>query len=86
MAYANNVAFANLRAEMAREGVTIQDIAGAWGVTRDTASNKLSRKSPLNLDEAFVIERRFFPGVDIQYLFKELSCISPPGVQPSETP
>ena len=73
MAYNNNIAFSNLRAEMARSGITIQDIATALNVTRNTASNKLSQKSPLNLDEAFKIERTFFRGLELGYLFAELS-------------
>lgn len=36
--------FSNLRAEMARYNITIQDIAKALNRTRDTISNKLSRK------------------------------------------
>lgn len=71
MAFPSNIEFSNLRAEMARKGVTVQEIADLIGVNRDTVSRKLSRKSPLNLSEAFVIERTFFPGLGISYLFEE---------------
>lgn len=71
MAFPANIEFSNLRAEMAREGVTVQEIADSIGVNRDTAARKLSRKSPLTLNEAFTIERRFFRGLGIPYLFSE---------------
>lgn len=72
MARQNNIAYSNLRAEMARERVTIQSIADAIGVGRYTASQKLSGKSPITLAEAFKIEKTYFPGSDIRYLFSEL--------------
>ena len=68
-----NVAFENLRAEMARNNVTIKDMADAAEITRDTMSNKLSRKTPINLNEAFLIVTKCFPGSDIWFLFKELA-------------
>lgn len=71
MALPANIQFSNLRAEMARNGVTVQDIADSISVNRDTAARKLSRKSPITLDEAFKIERKFFKGLGIPYLFSE---------------
>ena len=68
----NSVAFSNLRAEMARNGITISKIAKIIGVTRDTMGKKLSQKSPINLDEAFAIQKEFFPDSDVSYLFAEL--------------
>ena len=50
-----NIAFQNLRAEMARNNIAIKDMAKVVGVTRETMSNKLSRKTSINLDEAFLI-------------------------------
>lgn len=71
MALPTNVQFSNLRAEMARSGVTIQDIATSINVNRDTAARKLARRSPITLDEAFKIERKFFKGLGVPYLFAE---------------
>lgn len=72
MAKTNNVAFENLRAEMGRKQLTIAKMADYLGITRDTLGNKLSRKRPINLDEALRIARKFFPNTDVYYLFKEL--------------
>ena len=66
----DKIAYSNLRAEMARSGITIQDIAKAIGTSRDTAGAKLSRKRPISLDEAFVIVDAFFPDKDISFLFQ----------------
>lgn len=71
MAFPANIEFSNLRAEMARNGITVQEIADAIGVNRDTASRKLSRKSPLTLGEAFIIQRTFFKELGVPYLFEE---------------
>ncbi len=68
----NTIRFSNLRAEMAREEITIKQIADEIGVNRDTMGGKLSGKRPLFLNEAFIINRAFFPDKDIPFLFKEL--------------
>lgn len=65
----SNIAFENLRAEMGRRNIGIKDIADACSFNRDTLSRKLSRKSALNLDEAFTIQKVVFPELDIRYLF-----------------
>ena len=72
MSKQNAIMFSNLRAEMARQRVTINGIADVIGVNRITASNKLSGKTPITLAEAFKIEETYFPGSDIRYLFAEL--------------
>lgn len=61
----------NLRAEMARHHLTIQSMAVGLKMNRDTLSRKLSGKSPLYLDEAFKIQRMFFPDLDVSYLFRQ---------------
>lgn len=68
----SEIKFSNLRAEMGRNGITIQEIADLIEVNRNTASHKLSGKTPITLSEAFKIERTYFPGTGIPYLFAEL--------------
>jgi len=72
MARQNNIMFSNLRAEMARQRITIQGIANVIGVGRDATSQKLSGKTPITLSDAFKIEQEFFPDRDVRYLFSEL--------------
>lgn len=64
-----NIAYENLRAEMARLNIGIGDVAEGCGYNRDTLARKLSKKSPINLDEAFRIQQKFFPNSDLWYLF-----------------
>lgn len=65
----NKIAYQNLRAEMGRNNIGICEMAKDLSCNRDTLSRKLSRKSPITLEEAFKIQQRFFPDLDINYLF-----------------
>ena len=65
------IKYENMRVEMARKGIGVQDIAKCLDKNRDTVGRKLARKSPLQLDEAFIIRDTFFADCDISYLFKE---------------
>lgn len=67
----NCVMYESVRAEMARKDLTIMDIAKGIGMNRDTLSRKLSGRSCLNLDEAFNIQKTYFPDIPIRVLFKE---------------
>ena len=63
------IQYANLRAEMARQKLTLKMISEKIHMNRDTLSRKLSGKSPLYLDEAFKVQKTFFPEKDVEYLF-----------------
>jgi len=65
----SNIAYNNLRAEMARANIGIGEIAQTCGYNRDTLSRKLSKKTPINLDDAFMIQQTFFPALNVKYLF-----------------
>lgn len=67
-----NIAFENLRAEMARNNLTITEISKEIGINRKTLGQKLSHKQPIKLSEAFDIQKRFFPQNTVEYLFHEL--------------
>lgn len=66
----SNIAYPNLRAEMSRINIGVVEMADAINLNRDTLARKLSKKSPIFLDEAFNIQLRFFPSMDIKYLFE----------------
>ncbi len=71
MAKQNNIAFANVRAAMAKaENMTIGELAALVEMNRDTLSRKLSMSSPINLDEALKISRVL--GGSVEELFQEL--------------
>lgn len=67
---ANGITYRNLRAEMSRQGIGIGDIAARLSYNRDTLSRKLSCKSAITLKEAFEIQKTYFPGMDLMYLFE----------------
>ena len=67
----NKIAFENLRAEMGRKQLTIGSIANSIGMKRETLGRKLSRESPLKLNEAFLIVQKCFPDKEVQYIFEE---------------
>ncbi|WP_031515451.1 helix-turn-helix transcriptional regulator [Desulfofalx alkaliphila] len=62
--------YKNLRAEMARNNVTIRDIASALGVRYATISDKLNGKFRFYYDEALKIRNIFFPDCKLEYLFE----------------
>ncbi|RKO63229.1 helix-turn-helix domain-containing protein [Caldibacillus debilis] len=63
--------YKNLRAEMARNGVTIRQIADLLGVRFATISDKLNGRSRFFCDEAIRIKRHFFPDCSLEYLFDD---------------
>ena len=65
----SNIAFTNLREEMEKRNILLKDIAVSCGYNRDTLARKLSKKTAINLDEAFNIQRTMFPDLDVFYLF-----------------
>ena len=59
----------NLMAEMARTGVTTNDIRSLLGCSSKTIRNKLNEKSEFTFGQAYMIRDAFFPTYDIRYLF-----------------
>ena len=65
----SNIAYPNLRAEMGRKNLGIVEMATELKFNRDTLARKLSKKSQIDLAEAFDIQEKFFPECDLRYLF-----------------
>lgn len=61
--------YENLKLEMFKSGITQKEIADFLGIHENSMSNKLA-KGPFSIEEAFAIKNRFFPALDIAYLFK----------------
>ena len=72
MAKRSNVMFEEIRIEMARRNIGVQEVAQIAGCNRDTMSKKLSGTGRLYLGEAMAIGDALFPGRDIRTVFKEL--------------
>lgn len=62
--------FPNLDAEMARRGIRRVDIANEFYKGRTaTVSDKLNGKTPLQILEAIKIRNKYFPDLELGYLF-----------------
>lgn len=59
----------NLRAEMARYGISAADLASVTGKTERSIRDKISGKRDFTLPESAVIRDTFFPGLKLEYLF-----------------
>lgn len=59
----------NLRAEMARYGVTSLDLQNLLSCTDKTVKSRLDGASLFSVDDAMKIRDTFFPGMRIEYLF-----------------
>lgn len=62
--------FPNLDLEMRKKGLKRKDLAILFGDRVPTVSERLNGKSELTMREAISIQKKFFPDLEIDYLFK----------------
>ena len=63
--------YPNLRAEMARRNISLQDIADGLGITRVALSNKINGKTFFTLPEARKVKQIIGIEMPIETLFEE---------------
>lgn len=63
--------FPNLRAEMARKGVNVSDLAEQSGIATTTMYDKLSGRTKVTLDEASAIKTALGVDIPIEVLFEK---------------
>ncbi len=61
----------NLRGEMAKRKVTIEDIANLLEIHRNSVANKLNGNSSFSIEESMTIQEQFFPDLELRYLFRK---------------
>lgn len=61
--------YGNLKAEMGRKDITIEEISKLLGIHRNSVANKVNGRSRFTVDEAKVVKEVFFPNLSIDYLF-----------------
>lgn len=61
--------FPNLKAEMARYGLSCAQIAASIGRSISGMDNRLRGKATLSISEAIIIHDKFFPNMSYDYLF-----------------
>lgn len=62
--------FPNIRAEMARKGLTITSMASDLHINDRTLGNKLLGRTEFTWTEVSQIRQRFFPSCSFEYLFE----------------
>ncbi len=65
--------YLNLKMEMARQSITLEEISKALSLHRNTVSKKINGGS-FTIEEAELIRNGFFPYADFQYLFKKIKA------------
>lgn len=65
--------FENLKAEMARKGLTIMDLSKntELNLSYETLRNKFSGKTEWNKREMFLLKKNYFQDKTIEYLFEQ---------------
>ncbi len=71
----------NLSAEMARYGVSKEDLRVLLSCTDKTVSNKLNDTTEFSISEAMKVRDSFFLGMRLEYLFSQNP--SPATAQPT---
>lgn len=63
--------YRNLMAEMVRHQISRQDIAETIGKSYNHTREKINGKYPFEYGEVLLIQEKYFPDLDIKYLFEE---------------
>lgn len=61
----------NLKAEMAKKDITIEEISKLLGIHRNSVANKINGDSSFSIDEALKIQTNYFPKLALNYLFQK---------------
>lgn len=61
----------NLKGEMAKKGVSIEELAKLLNIHRNSVANKLNGDTPFTIDEAFKIHEAYFPQLSLNFLFEK---------------
>lgn len=61
----------NLKGELAKKDITIEEVAKLLGIHRNSVANKINGDSSFTIEEAFKIHRKYFPKLSLEYLFKK---------------
>ncbi len=62
----------NVKAEMKRKGIILEDLAEALNLTISTVSQKLNGNYPITLNEAKIIKSRLGVDIPLEELFEEV--------------
>lgn len=60
--------YLNIKAELARNGVSQKAVADYYKITQNTVSNKINGRTPFTLDEIVDWRDTFMPDASLEYL------------------
>lgn len=61
----------NLEAEISRKKISREEIASGLGISTRSLYDKLKGRSQFNVEEAFKLQKLFFPDKEMDYLFEQ---------------
>ncbi len=61
----------NLKGEMAKRNIKVEDIANALNIHRNSASNKINGDTSFSIEEAVKVKETYFPDLSLKYLFEK---------------
>lgn len=65
--------YLNLKTEMNRTNISINDVAETLHIHRNSASSKVNGDTSFTIEEAFALRDAKFPYTSAEYLFKRYS-------------
>lgn len=57
----------NLKGEMAKRSIKVEDIANVLQIHRNSASNKINGDTAFSIDEAVKVKEAFFPELSLKF-------------------
>lgn len=61
--------YSNLKAELARKGISMEEVSKVLEIHRNSVANKINGDTPFTVEEAFKIQEKYFPKLSLNYLF-----------------
>lgn len=68
--------YSNLEAEMGRYEISISMISNTINRSYDTTRKKVKGKSRFKIGESIKIQKKYFPNMALDYLFREFDVIA----------
>ena len=62
--------YSNVKAELARKGLSVIDLSKSTGIRYQSLANKISGKAPLKFEEARAIQRALNTDIPLEKLFE----------------
>lgn len=69
----------NLKGEMAKRNIKVEDIANELKIHRNSASNKINGDTSFSIEEAVKIKDTYFPDLSLKYLFEKSEAVARKG-------